>query len=264
MNIVIVGGGQGGYTIANYFINISDIKITMIIDKREDAPAIVLAKKLKIPHSSSIDKIDTSVTDIIIEVTGNENFSKLLYEKFSEHCTVVNSTAALLITTLVKKDVETLNKLNNDMKIISNTSEVIKNELNEITASVNNIHKVSDKLTTATINSSNYIKSSDEIIDYVEKMSKQTKILGLNASIQAARAGEHGRGFSVVATEIQKLADSTKTFGFEISQILSKLVEEIKNISKETNSLKSLSNVQIKSSENVNNAVNDLLAETQK
>jgi len=264
MNIVIIGGGHGGFNIINSFINVEDINIKLVIDKKEDAPAILLAKKLKIPCSKSIEDIDTNSTDIIIEVTGNEDFSKLLYQKFSEKCTVINSKAALLVTHLVKKDMETLDKLNSDIKIIGDTSEIIKKEVNEITASVKNIHKVSDKLKEATLNSSNYIKTSDEIIAYVDKMSKQTRILGLNASIQAARAGEHGKGFSVVAVEIQKLADSNKTFGVEISSVLSKLKEEMHNISSETHTLNSLSDIQITSTKNVNTAVEMLLEETKK
>ncbi len=264
MNITIVGGGHGGYNLANYFSGVNDIRINLIIDKREDAPAIVLAKKLGIPYGASIDKIDHKATDVIIEVTGNDEFSKMLYERFKDSCTVVNSKAALLLTTLVKKDMETLDKLNNDMKVISSTSEVIKKQLNEITYSVDNIHNVSDKLAVSTLNSKKYIDCSSEIIDYVEKMSKQTKILGLNASIQAARAGEHGKGFSVVAGEIQKLADSTKAFGEEINGILSKLTDEIKKISSESESLKSYSTHQMKASEKVTQAVDELLCETQK
>ena len=264
MNIVIVGGGNGGFNIINSFLNVNDINIKLVIDRKDDAPAIILAKKLKIPCSKSIDDIDTNSTDIIIEVTGNEDFSKLIYERFNEKCTVMTSKAALLVTQLVKKDMESLEKLNSDMKVVSNTSEIIKKEVKEITSSVKNIHTVSDKLKTATLNSANYIKTSDEIVAYVDKMSKQTRILGLNASIQAARAGEHGKGFSVVAVEIQKLADSNKTFGVEISNVLSKLKEEMHNISMETHNLNSFSDIQIISTETVNNAVELLLEETQK
>lgn len=68
------------------------------------------------------------------------------------------------------------------------------------------------------------------IANMILKISNETTILSLNASVESVRAGEAGRGFAVVAEQIRHLAEETKDSTKSISDIIDELNANTKNV----------------------------------
>ncbi|HWP96632.1 MAG TPA: methyl-accepting chemotaxis protein [Syntrophomonadaceae bacterium] len=81
-------------------------------------------------------------------------------------------------------------------ELAASASEVTINE-QQLNGNIMDIFKLSEEI--------------NGVLGFIKQIADETKMLGLNAAIEAARAGDVGRGFGVVAEEIRKLSDESKS-----------------------------------------------------
>ena len=94
-----------------------------------------------------------------------------------------------------------------------------------------------------------------EVTNLINKISSETNLLGLNAKVEAVHAGAAGRGFSVVADEIQRLSQESKTASVDISDMIKGVTDEITRLEKVATRSKDVFNTQRDTVTGVNGAV---------
>ncbi|MBQ4899761.1 hypothetical protein KB559_13000 [Paenibacillus sp. Marseille-P2973] len=118
-------------------------------------------------------------------------------------------------------------KMSEQSKATSEFTVQGKVKMDELTEKIHEIDQIvqNTSLVMGEVNEEN--RKIESIVDLIKDIANQTNLLSLNASIEAARAGEHGQGFSVVATEIRKLAQHAQEASTDISVILGSIQSRI-------------------------------------
>lgn len=260
MLIGIIGGGQGGSSILNTLIRTKEVEVAGIVDINENAPGIQLAKKLDVYYTSSIKEMLSKKLDLIVEVTGSVKVQEEIALHNIHNTEVIGSHAAKLMTILVGNEEKLTKQLEIQMNEIRNISSVTEESVMKMHDSIEKTTTLSNALNQFAIRTINHVKETDQIIQFINKITQQTNILGLNASIEAARAGEHGRGFAIVAKEVQKLATNSEEFTKKIAEILSRISEEVFSINTDIQQLNTISQNQHEMGAELQTAVAELAA----
>lgn len=126
--------------------------------------------------------------------------------------------------------IETQQTLHEAAQTIASTTEEINSTAQELASTATQLAEYLNSLRKSSENVISEIEKTDEILQFVKEVAKNSNLLGLNATIEAARAGEYGLGFVVVAEEIQEMSNKSAKAVKDIKNILLSIRNSVSNI----------------------------------
>ncbi|MBO0524774.1 methyl-accepting chemotaxis protein [Clostridium botulinum] len=121
------------------------------------------------------------------------------------------------------------NNLEDNLSEISATIEQLAASASQIHTNEQDLNQEIDKIITVS-------EEINEISSFIKAIADETKMLGLNAAIEAARAGEAGKGFGVVAQEIRRLSEQSKSTVPRIKELTDNIKIKVEDVSKKSQS----------------------------
>lgn len=161
--------------------------------------------------ADTVTQVDTAIQEIAIATNSQSEETQIANKNVEIMGDVVIETSSGIV------------HLNDTTAKISEASSLAASTLCELDTTMKDVISSIELIYQQTNSTAESVQKISDVTNLITDIASQTNLLSLNASIEAARAGAHGKGFSVVAIEIQKLANQSRTSAIEIQEILHQL-----------------------------------------
>jgi len=266
--IIIISSTTIALVITRILKNLSRInnKLVEIVDSNGD-----LTKKIEINSGDEIENLGNSLNDLLLYIKNiisniNENSKKLklLSEQLTKNVTSSQENSTNISATMqqmsaaseetaasIEEIIFSSNNINTLIKEFYDKSKESKTLVDGISSesqktyeisvtqkelSSKNVSDITDRVQKK-IEDAKSVKEIENLTTTILEIANQTNLLSLNAAIEASHAGDAGKGFSVVASEIGKLASNATTAANKIKEISNKVISSVNSLTDETDNM---------------------------
>jgi len=214
---------------------------------RDTIKSGALIEKAEITSNDEMGQMHAAFNDIV------DQFHNLMSE-MSETVFIINTSADILFTAS-EQQASFFSQLASSVSEISSTTEELSASSNQIadyagsvlelagkswqtskdgasavgniTVKMNEIYQDNQDRINEIVELGRKSREITRVMDIINKIADQTKLIAFNAGIEAATGGEAGKRFGVVAVEIRRLADSVRESTVEIEGKIKEMLESV-------------------------------------
>ncbi|MBD7913371.1 MULTISPECIES: methyl-accepting chemotaxis protein [Clostridium] len=249
------------YNVSPYFDVIFDNEISMAITDKEKYLYSKYCDELVLgANKGDLIPKEGAVSDALIS---GKTIVKVVPEHvygvpFKSYAIPIKEGNEVVGVFVVGKSLAKKNEVTNIASNLADSLSQISIGINEVALGVQQLATMNEEVLGQSKEANDRAKDTDEVVNFIQGVSSQTNLLGLNAAIEAARAGENGKGFNVVAQEIRKLSNSSSESIKKIDSVIKNISVSIQNITDKLTSANEVSQSQSAALEQITASITEL------